>query len=290
MNRTLTSIAALLITSSTTLAHDFWLEPKTFGPEPGSILPVHIYVGSGAERAPFVRTEEHIRRFVLVGPVGEKPLVGRPGDDPAGFVRLDQEGFLLVGYSSNETRVDLEAEKFTTYLREEGLDQALEEREERGELQAPGREAYSRCAKAFLAVGSCPTEGYDRRLGLDLEIVPENDPTRLVPATDKAELEPLGVRVFLGEQGAAGILVGARNLDDPKLELHVRADEEGRARLELPRAGRWMIKAVHMQRAPAGSDFEWRSIWSSFTFEVKAPADHAEAVTTSGKASRAAPR
>jgi uncharacterized GH25 family protein len=268
MKRTLTSIAALLL-GSTALAHDFWLEPKTFGPEPGSILPVHVVVGSGLERSPFLREEEHIKRFVLVGPGGEKPLVGRPGDDPAGYVRLDQLGFLIVGYRSNPARIDLEAEKFTAYLREEGLESVIEERDERGEALAAGRESYSRCAKAVLTVGPRPSEGFDRRLGFDLEIVPEVDPTHLARRDGTSTFEPLSVRVFHGEQGAAGILVGARNLDDPSVTLHVRADEEGRARLELPCAGRWLVKAVHMERAPAGSDHEWSSLWASLTFDLE---------------------
>jgi hypothetical protein len=255
MNRTLTSLAALLREQCS--GARFLLEPKTFGPSrPRSFRAC-------------VRRERHERALSArqrtssraCGTEWEKPLVGRLGD-PAGYVRLDQVGFLIVGYRSNPARVDLEAEKFTSYLREEGLESIIEERDERGEALAVGRESYSRCAKALLTVGPGPSEGFDRRLGFNLEIVPEVDPTHLTHQTGAAGFEPLPVRVFRREQGAAGILVGARNLDDPKITLHVRADEDGRARLDLPCAGRWLIKAVAMERAPEGSDHDWSSLWA----------------------------
>ncbi len=272
MNRTLASIAALCLTCGMSLAHDFWLEPNSFRPEPGSIIAVHVLVGHGDERTPFVRKDEHIERFVLVGADGERPLVGRPDDDPAGLVRLDQQGQLLVGYRSKSSRIELAAEKFEAYLREEGLEHVIEEREERGESELPGRESYSRCAKALVTVGPDATTGFDRRLGFELEIVPENDPTGLAWRDELGRHEPLTVRVLHGETGLANALVGAHLLDDPSVELHLRTDDEGRVRLELPRAGRWMLTAVHMERAPQGADHDWSSLWASMTFELRAPA------------------
>jgi len=32
----------------------------------------------------------------------------------------------------------------------------------------------------------------------------------------------------------------------------------------------WLVKAVHMVPAPAGSDADWRSFWASLTFESRA--------------------
>ena len=48
-----------------------------------------------------------------------------------------------------------------------------------------------------------------------------------------------------------------------------RSDTDGRVRLPLQRAGRWLVKAVHMVPAPAGANAEWASYWASLTFGLK---------------------
>ena len=30
----------------------------------------------------------------------------------------------------------------------------------------------------------------------------------------------------------------------------------------------WLVKAVHMVQAPAGTDADWESLWASLTFEI----------------------
>jgi hypothetical protein len=40
-------------------------------------------------------------------------------------------------------------------------------------------------------------------------------------------------------------------------------------RLPLRRRGMWLIKAVHMVPAAAGSRADWASYWASLTFELK---------------------
>ena len=36
----------------------------------------------------------------------------------------------------------------------------------------------------------------------------------------------------------------------------------------LPRAGAWLIKAVHMIRAPSDAGADWESFWASLTFAL----------------------
>jgi len=42
-------------------------------------------------------------------------------------------------------------------------------------------------------------------------------------------------------------------------------------RFRLRPGGMWLIKAVHMIPAPAGTSAEWASFWASLTFELGAP-------------------
>ena len=63
-----------------------------------------------------------------------------------------------------------------------------------------------------------------------------------------------------------GALVMALSQAD-KPAQHARTDRDGRVVFPLDR-GVWLIKAVHMIPATAGSGADWESIWSSLTFKV----------------------
>jgi uncharacterized GH25 family protein len=247
-------------------AHDFWIEPSTFRPAPGDKVAVSLRVGDAFPGEAVPRWPERIERFALVGPAGESEVFGLRGMDPAGFAVPAGPGLHLLVYDSNHARLTLEGDRFETHLAEQGLEQVSALRKERGESAKAATEIYSRCAKALLQVG--PQEagqgaGYDRALGLPLELVPLADPYALdgggsLPLLLLYERKPL-----------SGAFVEARS---PGREESVsgRTDAAGRIALSLPGPGVWMVKAVHMVPAPAGGDADWESFWASLTFEVPA--------------------
>jgi uncharacterized GH25 family protein len=147
--------------------------------------------------------------------------------------------------------------KFDRYLGEEGLERI---RGLRKAGEGPVREIYSRCAKSLLRVGD-GSSGYDRALGLELELVPERDPYSLKPG------EALPVRLLYRGEPLDGALVIALASPDSKVSARTAG---GRASLVLDRPGRWLVKAVHMVPAPEGSGAEWESLWASLTFELPA--------------------
>jgi uncharacterized GH25 family protein len=65
-----------------------------------------------------------------------------------------------------------------------------------------------------------------------------------------------------------GALVVAINRASPQEKLAARSDREGRVRFQLRAGGMWLVKAVHMVAAPAGSDADWSCYWASLTFEA----------------------
>ena len=253
---------ALFFAAAPLFAHDFWIEPSTFHPEVGATVGVALRVGEGFRGDPVPGMPGRIQRFVLVSPSGETPVDGVESQDPAGVVRITGPGIQVVGYRSNTSRVDLEAEKFEQYLKEEGLEGIVAERARRGESAKPSREIYSRCAKSLLAAGGGGKTGYDRELGFTLELIPEKNPY----AGRAVGLFP----VRLTYRGAAlpGALVVALNRDAPEKRLSARTDAQGRVSLALATSGAWLVKAVHMAPAPAESGADWESLWASLTFEV----------------------
>jgi uncharacterized GH25 family protein len=258
----LASGLALLLAAAPLAAHDFWIVPSACTPAAGSPLALRLRVGPGAGD-PVPREPERIKRFALVGPGGEEPVRGVAGTDPAGYARVAAAGLYLVAYASAPTRLDLPAEKFEEYLAQEGLERVSELRRRRGQSATPSREVYSRCAKSLLAVGGGGAgSGYDRALGLDLELVPEKNPYALASGAE------LPVRLLFHGKPLAGAQVVAILKRQPEERVAARSDAAGRVRLPLAHGGFWLIKAVHMVPTAAGTEVDWESFWASLTFEL----------------------
>jgi hypothetical protein len=267
------AIAAALAVPRPAAAHDFWLAPESFTPAAGAVLGVGLRVGEGFVGEPVARNPQRIVRFALVdlaGETGESAAAGLPGWEPAGRVRPSGPGLHAVVYESRFAAIALEAEKFTAYLREEGLEAVIAARAAAGAGAEPGRERYARSAKALLAVrpagGAAPAPAAaDRPLGLPLELVAQGDPTRLAPGAE------LAVRLRFRGEPLAGALVVALS-PPPRVRQAARSDAAGRVRFRLDRAGPWLVKAVHMVPAAGGEPAaDWESHWASLTFAV--PAD-----------------
>ena len=258
LNRLLT----LVLTVVPLLAHDMWIEPATFSPQAGQIVSVRLRVGQDLLGDPLPRSAQLIKQFVIDDGVGRNPLVGREGSDPAGFWRVANPGLQVIGYHSNPSQVELPAEKFNQYLKDEGLDAVAALRARHGATGAPAREIFSRCAKSLVLSGVASAAQKDRVLGFPLELVAERNPYGLRPGED------LPVRLIYENRSLAGALVVAMNRANPSRKVPLRTDINGRVRLRLPAGGMWLVKAVHMIPAPAGASAEWASYWASLTFEM----------------------
>src|SRR5436309_1571698 len=103
-------------------AHDMWIEPATFFPEPGQILSLRLRVGQDLLGDPLLLDQSLVNQFVVTDAAGVRPIVRRDGRDPAGVVRVLAPGLQIVGYHSNPSAIEMAAEKFNQYLKDEGLD------------------------------------------------------------------------------------------------------------------------------------------------------------------------
>lgn len=262
-------LALTIFSVASPTAHDMWIDPTTFVPATGQIVGVRLRVGEDLLGDPIPRDPSLIREFIVEDREGRKPVVGRGGADPAGFVRASAPGLLVIGYHSNPATVELPAEKFNQYLKEEGLDAVEALRARRGQTGAAARELFSRCAKSLVSSGPAASGASDRALGFPLELLAERNPYTLGGGED------LPVRLTYGKAPLAGALVVAINRQDPSKKIAARTGADGRVRLRLNRPGMWLIKAVHMVPAPGGSGADWESFWASLTFETPAPASGA---------------
>ena len=264
MRRTTITLGLTLLLAARLRAHDFWIEPSSFAPAPGQKIAVRLRVGQGFRGDPVPRDPKYLERFVAVGPSGEAAVPGVPFGEPAGYAAFGAPGTYLIAYDGSREALTQEGPKFEHYLTEEGLERIHDLRARQGQTAAPGKEVFSRCAKALVTVGPPEDKGFDRVLGLVLELVPEANPAGLRPGAD------LPVRLLYQGKPLARALVVAIPRENPEEKVAARSDARGRVRLRLPRGGDWLVKAVHMIPAPKETGADWESFWASLTFRMPA--------------------
>ena len=257
-------VAAIALSRAPLFAHDLWIEPTTFSPEPGQIVGVRLRVGHILLMSdPLPRDPALVNQFVVEDAAGRKPVYGRDGADPAGLLRVATPGLLVIGYRSNPSAIELAADKFNQYLKEEGLDAVAALRARRNETGTSARELFSRCAKSLVLAGSPSEAQGDRLLGFTLELVAEGNPYAMRAGEDRP------VRLTYENRPLADALVVAMNRLHPSEKLAARTDSDGRVRFQLRPGGMWLVKAVHIVPAPAGANAQWESFWASLTFELR---------------------
>ncbi len=254
-------LALTIVLAPIVFAHDVWIEPSSFHPAVGERVTVSLRVGQNLRGEPMPRIPPLIERFVLKGSTREIPVIGRAGADPAGMTVVGEPGLQWIGYQTTAYPMTIEAQKFEAYLKDEGLERIIAERARKGQQAAPGRERFYRCAKSLLDVpGSSETPV---PLGFTLELQPRKNPYAL----HAGDALPLSL-TFHGKP-IANVLVMALRKDAPEKSVRARTDSAGRVALRLDGAGFWLIKAVHMQAAPADAGVDWESWWASMTFDLQ---------------------
>lgn len=259
-------LAALVWLAAPASAHEFWIEPASFRPPVGKSVDIHLRVGQEFRGDAVIYLPETFVRFDAITARGKQRVTGIPGDDPAARLTPAEAGLMLIAYQSAPFELKLDGRAFENYLAMEGLNGILAFRKQRGKQDKPAHEIYSRFAKSLIAVGG-RDDGLDARrpIGLRLELVPQTPPYRLKPN------QPLEVQLLYESRPIADVQVMAFSKTQPKNRLLQRTDANGRSRFVLPHADVWLLSAVHMIPAPAGTQADWESFWASLTFDTRDP-------------------
>ncbi|HEX6158556.1 MAG TPA: DUF4198 domain-containing protein [Thermoanaerobaculia bacterium] len=238
--RLLLPLICVLFAAPSLFAHDFWLEPSTYRPQPGETVLIALRVGEHLEGDPVPRRSSRIVRFVARDAAGERAVDGLENDDPAGILRAD--GTTLVAYEGKPTPHVISRAKFEQFTREEGVTHLARK------IDAQVRERFTRYVKTILGE---PDAKIAEPVGMRFELVPEQDLRSF--------------RVVYEGKPLRGALVIALRHDGKRHEA--RSDADGRVTLPTTDAGVWLVKAVHLVAAPRDSESTWESLWASVTFQ-----------------------
>ncbi len=261
--RAISALGLVSVVAVQALAHDVWIEPAGHRASIGSEVAVRIFVGDLPEKEEVAFKKERVARFEAVGPSRTISIAGEEGRTPIGSFRALDPGLHVLVYQTHYSFIELDAGKFTEYLKEDGLEHIIAEREKLGEAERGAKEKYRRFAKSIVMVGD-EDGGFDRRVGLLYELIPETPPSKWAPGKE------LTFRIELQGAPLSGAKVKLVCVADASSSLKARTDPEGRVRFMPTAPGVWYAASVHMLRAPDELQCDWESFWASCSFEIPA--------------------
>ncbi|MBX7053571.1 MAG: DUF4198 domain-containing protein [Pyrinomonadaceae bacterium] len=264
-------IAAALVTlvlSSSAFAHEYWFEAGSFFLRPTEVTSLRLFVGEALRpesEIPFQASKTN--SFQMFAPNGTFDMRTMAEDERKPIVNFsaDQSGTYVLAMERGWSYITLEADKFEEYLKEDGLEDIVSERERLGETKKPGRERYSRYVKTMVQVGGNRTGNAKSRYGGRFEIVALDNPY------SKKIGDTIQFQIFFGGATLGSKTVFADNRDgDVVTTRKFISDKDGRIAVKLDRKGIWLIRLVHMQRClKACGDADWESFWGALSFGVK---------------------
>jgi uncharacterized GH25 family protein len=250
----------LLLCARPVWAHDTWLLPAHFRIEPGGTLELAL---TSAMDFPNPETPVKPERLAeaklrLGGTTSPLESISQPRV-LALRTRVPEVGIAVAWVATRERSLELTAEQVTHYLEEVGATDTIGRQWERSGRK-PWRETYAKRAKSIVRVGEDADDSWKRPVGLDLELLPESDPTRLSVG------DTLRLRLLWRGEPLAGLAVGAVAGTPAKPAL-AHTDAEGRVSFVLSKAGPWLVRATRIVPSQARPG-EWDSVFTTLTCEV----------------------
>lgn len=253
-------LGLFVVLSMSVNAHEFWMVAHDNNTQIDKKVLFELRIGSGwpGEKTP--RIPNLINSFKAWDKKGQYDVSGHDGTFVLGHVKPRVSGATVIALHTNPAQLNLPADEFEEYLKEEGLDKIIQDRADTGQSDLPDLEYFSRSAKTIL-IANNNSEGFDKEVGLPLELTPLTDPLKWQKGT-KFELQ-----LLLDGQPLADTQVKAQVQSDPTVKLITRTDNDGKVSVQLPDSGLWLFSAVDMKRADI-PDVDWQSVWASLSVEV----------------------
>ena len=264
--RSIGALAASVSLTGAAVAHDLWMDlDRWAAPGEAAKISIEFHVGHARDLEPWNLRPQREVALYSIGPSGridqrDALIYPTAGAKSGAALTLEGAGVHLIAFESDNSAIELPSEKFNSYLDEEGLTPAIEHRRREGLESEPGRELYSRRAKALVQIGGAAAAP-PPPLGLTLEISPLDDPYAL------EDRQPLRVRVdYLGKP-LEGATISIESLDVGLLsKIKRKTNAEGVAAFVFPHRGAWKFNVVWTRpiKGDARADFE--TVFSSLTF------------------------
>lgn len=261
------SCVVLLTSTSLSQGHEFWIDVEDWQVAPGGEITGDLVNGQFFAGPRQAYLPAQFRRFDLIMDDLVTPVTGRVGDRPALAAQALADGLTSIVHVTTDKKVTYtEFEKFVSFVEHKAAPWAVAAHADRDLPTDRFAEAYSRYAKALVAVGA--GAGADAPQGLLTEIVALANPY----TDDLSDGLPVQV-IYQGEpRESAQVEVFERPPEGEVSVFTVQADEDGVAMIPVQAGYTYLLDSVVL-REPAPElaedmDVVWESLWAALTFEV----------------------
>lgn len=257
----------LIVFSAFLNGHEFWLEPIRFMFKPGEKVSIKFRVGENFNGENWQGTKSSVEELKLFYKDIDDDLKNLLSDSTAGDslnLQFFDEGTVMVSYQSTNKFIQISADTFQTYLKEDGLQNAFDFRAKNGLSDSIGREYYKRSVKTIFQVGATKDSTYKNKTGLPLDIIPLYHPYSLKKG------QALPVKILFKDSVLANNMVKIWHKLNGKTEMKdLYTDENGRLLVPVSLSGQWMLSVVKMEALSDTSKADWQSYWGSLTWGYK---------------------
>jgi uncharacterized GH25 family protein len=258
------SACAFIAASAAAQAHDFWLEPETYSVAPNQPVEVRFKIGHAGVHEPWSLRLDKVVDFkdCVDGVCASVADIVPDEAGRRGRARVvpKASGTHVLSFESRHSFSELEAVAFNDYAKKEGLTAVLDHRKARNSSSEPGRELYSRRAKALIRVGGVASD-VSAPVGHALEIVPLANPYALEPG------QALPVRVLFNGAPLRGATIDFDDLSDALDPLQSAiTDSDGRAAFVIEGDGPFKLMTIWGEPLVNDRRADFETIFASLTF------------------------
>lgn len=261
--RTALFLLALVSFAGVSAAHETWILPASMRVRIGQPVALSLTSGMAFPADDFaIQPARVVRAQARLG--GKIEQLARPQLQTMSLRYLwtpRTSGVATIGIELGPRTLELDANLIGEYFDDIHATDAIIAQWDSVPEPKRWRESYVKHASSFIRVGSPVRDAsWASPLGLGLEILPESDPTTFVAGAN------VPVRVMRRGVPLKGFFVGVRR-EGESTSNFVPTDNNGRAWILLPRAGRWILFGTDLRRVYEPG-LEWRSDFVTMTIAV----------------------
>ncbi|MEI6264216.1 MAG: DUF4198 domain-containing protein [Sphingobacteriia bacterium] len=257
------SLIIFIVFSTLLNAHEFWIAPSKYIVKSNERFSFNCYVGEDFTPAIWAKRSQRTLKVMqhhLNNSLDITPIFIN-NDSLNILMGLKGSGNFLIALSSKPSYIEMEGKAFNDYLKEDGMMNVLEYRNDNKIDQQRSREYYQRCAKTLLQVAGKNDDSYKKNTGMPLEIIPQSNPYTINNDS---------LSVFFEFKGKPLSNYQVRTWCKKNGQLIVKSfhttNEKGVAVLSFKESGEWMISLVKMEILNNNEKADYESYWGSYTF------------------------
>lgn len=265
MNKNFLIPILLFVAIGLTSAREFWLQPLKFVYNPGEKLVMTFKAGENFIGEPWNLQKNQIESLVLQHSSTASSVLDSIKEDGNNnlILTLKAEGSHLLSMQTKNALNEWEAEKFNSFLKENGLDEIVDRRTKTNTLASPTKEYYSGHIKLLMQVGEKKDDTHKKVNGFPVEILPLENPYALKIG------DPIHFKILFDSKPVFGVRVKVWNRFDNRTTIqNIYTEKDGTLETRVSSPGPWMVSVVRM--APSkqpGAD--WQSYRGSLVFGIE---------------------